>query len=777
MTTIEQTGAEEVAWDLSDLYASGDDPRIESDFAEAEAATAAFRERYYGKVAELSAAELAAAIDERERIEAIATRALYFAHLEFSTNMADTARGALVSKLGEKAAGLETQLLFFGLEWAAIEDEPAAATARRSGARSLAALALPRSACSGRTCSPSRRRRSSRRRPSPASPRGRASTRRCSVRCASTFPARRSRSRSRRRWRSSTRPIATSAAEPPRRSPRRSSPACARAHRSSTRSSSTSGSTIGSAATRPGSPSRNLSNETTDEAVQALIDAATSRYDVPQRYYRLKAKLLGLDRLEYYDRFAPVAEDASKTPWDVAREVVVDAYADFSAEAGDAVERFFDDGWIDAPVRPDKRHGAFCATNVPGVHPYVFMNYTGDRRSILTLAHELGHALHGSMAQPLGYFNASTPLTTAETASVFGEALTFKRLLAAEDDPRKRLDLLTGQLEDAIATTFRQIAMNRFENATHTERREQGELSLGPHQRALDRVPDRAVRRLRRGRGVRDAGGATCRISRTCPGYVYAYAYGYLFALSIFRSYQREGDAMVAPYLDLLRTGGSRAPEDLARMVGLDLTDPSIWASGIEAHLGRSRRGRGTGGGDRPGVERCSRRVVTGRSRRPAGSARGTSGSQSRASPPRLAFSSVEIGVANVAAADSACQRPVGLRRARCLAFDDRERIHRDERPEPQPMVVEDRQDLGLEELPHGRRELRRGRAVGGAHAAFSHQIEQLVLHLGREPAEDRELDAPLLAPEMAPGLRERADRPLAVAEHLPGEQLVERDR
>ena len=177
--------------------------------------------------------------------------------------------------------------------------------------------------------------------------------------------------------------------------------------------------------------------------------------------------------------------------------------ASFSGEAGAAVEQFFDDNWIDAPVRPDKRHGAYCATNVPGVHPYVFMNYTGDRRSILTLAHELGHALHGSMAQPLGLFNASTPLTTAETASVFGEALTFKGMLAAEDDPRKRLDLLTGQLEDAIATTFRQIAMNRFENLTHTERREQGELSTDRLERALDPVPVGAVRRLGRHRRLR----------------------------------------------------------------------------------------------------------------------------------------------------------------------------------------------------------------------------------------------------------------------------------
>ena len=581
MTTIEQTGAEDVAWDLSGLYASTDDPRIEADIAEAETASAAFRDRYYGKVASLTAAELADAIDERERIEAIATRALYYAHMLFSTNMADTARGALVAKLGEKAAGLETQLLFFGLEWAAIEDGPADEL--------LADPALDHW----------RHWLSSQRVFRPyllTEPEEKIIT----EKAVSGISA----------WSRLYEEVlgALRVDLPDADEPVSLETAMAKLY-SSDRDERQGAALAVEAALEPGLrtrtsifntilvdkwiddrlrgyptwiSARNLSNETTDDAVQALIDAATSRYDVPQRYYRLKAKLLGLDRLEYYDRFAPIAEDSSKTSWDEARRVVVEAYTDFSPEAGAAVEQFFDDGWIDAPVRPDKRHGAYCATNVPGVHPYVFMNYTGDRRSILTLAHELGHALHGSMAQPLGLFNASTPLTTAETASVFGEALTFKRLLASEDDPRKRLDLLSGQLEDAIATTFRQIAMNRFEHATHTARREHGELSA-------DRLNELWLecQTALFGDSVGVDGYATwwsyIPHFTNSPGYVYAYAYGYLFALSIFRAYEREGDAMVAPYLDLLRAGGSKSPEELARMVDLDLTDPSIWADGIEA--------------------------------------------------------------------------------------------------------------------------------------------------------------------------------------------------
>ena len=581
MTTIEQTGAEEVAWDLSDLYASGDDPRIESDFAEAETAATAFRDRYYGTIATLSGAEFAEAIGERERIESIATRALYYAHMHFSTNMADPMRGALVAKLGEKGAGLETQLLFFGLEWAAIEDA--------SAEELLADPALDRWRhwlSAQRVFRPYVLTEPEEKIITEKAVSGVSAWSRLYEEVLGAL---------RIDLGGDTEPVSLETAmaklySSDRDERRGAAEAVTVALEPGLRTRTSIFNTIlvdkWIDDRLRGYPtwitSRNLANETTDAAVQALVDAATSRYDVPQRYYRLKAKILGLDRLEYYDRFAPVADDSSKTSWDEARRVVIEAYGDFSSQAGAAVEQFFDDGWIDAPVRPDKRHGAYCATNVPGVHPYVFMNYTGDRRSILTLAHELGHALHGSMAQPLGLFNASTPLTTAETASVFGEALTFKRLLASEDDPRRRLDLLTGQLEDAIATTFRQIAMNRFEHSIHTERREVGELA-----------PDRfnelwlECQTALFGDSVGTEGYSVwwsyIPHFTNSPGYVYAYAYGFLFALSIFRVYEREGDAIVEPYLDLLRAGGSKSPEELAQMVGLDLTDPLIWASGIDA--------------------------------------------------------------------------------------------------------------------------------------------------------------------------------------------------
>ena len=579
MATIEVTGAEEVAWDLSDLYPGADDPAFERDIAEAEAAAAAFRERYYGKVTELDAAALAEAIAARERIDEGFTRASYYAYLNFSTNMADSTRSALVARLTEKGAALETELLFFTLELAGMDDEQADALL---GAAELA--------------DKHHWLRSLRKfRPYILSePEERIVTEK-GVSGISSWSRLYEELLGALRVSLDGEELALETAlaklyDPEREVRGAAAEAIAAALQPGLRTRAFVYNAIlldksiddrlrGYATWLS---ARNLSNETTDEAVQALIDAAVSRYDVPQRYYRLKARLLGLERLSHFDRFAPLSQDTTKTPWEDARALVVEAYADFAQEAGDVVERFFTESWIDAPVRPDKRHGAFCATTIPGVHPYVLLNYTGDRRSILTLAHELGHGLHGALSQPLGLYNASTPLTTAETASVFGEALTFKRLLATEEDPRRRLDLLSGRLEDAIATTFRQIAMNRFEHAVHTERRGAGELS-----------PDRfgelwLEQQTALFSDAVDVEGYTPWWSYIphftgAPGYVYAYAYGFLFSLAIYRRYEQEGDAMVEPYLDLLRAGGSKSPEELAALVGLDLSDPAIWAAGIDS--------------------------------------------------------------------------------------------------------------------------------------------------------------------------------------------------
>ena len=328
--------------------------------------------------------------------------------------------------------------------------------------------------------------------------------------------------------------------------------------------------------------SRNMANEASDESVQALIDAVVARYDIPQKWYALKAKVLGVDQLRDFDRMASVATSDTSIGWEEGSAVVREAYASFSPELAAIVGRFIDERWIDAPVRPGKRGGAFCAYAVPSHHPYVLLNWTSTPRDVATLAHELGHGVHGFLAREQGIFHQSTPLTLAETASVFGEIVTNNRLLSMLEDPGERFALLAATLEDSIATVFRQVAMNRFEDACHTERREVGEISA-------ERFGDlwESSQRAMLGDSVEITEGYRNWWSYiphfiATPGYVYAYAYGQLLALSVYAKFEARGDAFVPNYLDMLRAGGSMKPEDLTALVDCDLTDPGFWSAGLD---------------------------------------------------------------------------------------------------------------------------------------------------------------------------------------------------
>ena len=328
--------------------------------------------------------------------------------------------------------------------------------------------------------------------------------------------------------------------------------------------------------------SRNLSNEASDESVEALVSAVKNRYDIPQRWYRLKADVMGVERVADYDRMATLAETDEVIEWDESKQIVLDSYGSFSGEMADLARRFFDEGWIDAPPRPGKRPGAFCAYTVPSHHPYVFLNFTARRTDVSTLAHELGHGLHAALARPQGIFHQSTPLTLAETASVFGETVTNNRLLEMEESPRSRFALLAQTVERAIATVFRQIAMNRFEDGVHNARRSEGELST-------DRIAELWIKSQEEMMGdtVELTDGYRIWWSYVphfigVPGYVYAYAYGQLLALSVYKRYQDEGPSFVPRYLDLLKAGGSMPPEELGKIVDCDLTDPAFWDGGLD---------------------------------------------------------------------------------------------------------------------------------------------------------------------------------------------------
>ncbi len=326
---------------------------------------------------------------------------------------------------------------------------------------------------------------------------------------------------------------------------------------------------------------RNLENDTTDESVTALVDACVSRYDVAQRWYKLKAKLLGLEQLEDYDRYAPLAQSQASIDYDEACSIVRDAYSSFSPKMTHVFDEFMKNNWIDAPVRDGKRGGAFCAYTVSSHHPFVMLNWTHNRQDVLILAHELGHACHAYLAKEQGPFHQDTGLTFCETASVFAESVTFNRLLDAVTDPRERLELLAEYIDGQIATVFRQIAMHNFEQAVHTHRRNIGELKLSDFSDYW-----LATQRDMLGDAVNVSEGYGNWWSYvphfiSTPGYVYAYAYGQLLALSVYAQYQKRGEEIVPAYENMLAAGGSQSPQELAKLVGVDLSDPNFWNDGL----------------------------------------------------------------------------------------------------------------------------------------------------------------------------------------------------
>lgn len=328
---------------------------------------------------------------------------------------------------------------------------------------------------------------------------------------------------------------------------------------------------------------RNRENEISGVETQALIEAVVGRYDISHRWHRLKARLLGLDQLADYDVMAPIGSTGRRYSYAEGRELVLDSYGSFSPRARAIVSRFFDEGWIDAPPRPAKNSGAFCESEAPAVHPYVLLNYTGRFGDVMAMAHELGHGLHGVLAAPNGVFHVEAPITVAETASLFGETLMTQRMLANALDDRERLAIIGLSIDRAMMAVHVQIALNRFEDAAHTRRRSDGELAPG----VLNELFAQAMSDYY-GDAVQPTPGSEREWSIIphfffeVPGYVYSYAFGQLLALAAYSAYQQVGEPFVEDYLAMLAAGGSRSPHQLAAMIGIDLSDPSFWNSGLE---------------------------------------------------------------------------------------------------------------------------------------------------------------------------------------------------
>jgi oligoendopeptidase F len=333
--------------------------------------------------------------------------------------------------------------------------------------------------------------------------------------------------------------------------------------------------------------SRNLGNYVEDEVVDALIAAVRASFPrLAHRYYRLKAKWFGVETLAYWDRNAPLPEEPHRViPWPEARDTVLAAYGRFSPELAKIGKRFFDGRWIDAPVRPGKSPGAFAHPTVPSAHPYLLLNYQGKTRDVMTLAHELGHGVHQVLAGAQGALMADTPLTLAETASVFGEMLTFRALLAAETDPKSRKVMLASKVEDMLNTVVRQIAFVEFERRIHDERR-QGELTP-------DRIGEIWMSVQGESLGPAIAFEDEYKVYWTyiphfihTPFYVYAYAFGDCLVNSLYAVYQGADQGFAEKYLDMLRAGGTRRHKELLTPFGLDAGDPKFWDKGLSVIAG-----------------------------------------------------------------------------------------------------------------------------------------------------------------------------------------------
>jgi len=572
--------APDIAWDLEDLVYGEGDAGVERLLTAATAQAAAFADAYSGKVAGLDSAGLAAAVTAMQEISDLAGRAAVYASLKFSVDTVAPENGALLALVQERSTAIETQMLFFDLEWAELDD---ARVEELLGGEGLELV--QHHLRSTRRYRPHLLSEPEERIISETSITGSDAWARLFAEVTSAIEV---------ELDTEDAPVPLDVAASQLASPDREH----RAHVAERISAALQptlrirayifNTLLADKATgdRLRSydswiSSRNLANETSDEAVNALVEAVRGSYEITRRWYRLKAKLLGLDRLAHYDRIATVASAEEAYSYEDGKRIVLEAFDDFSPAMGDAARRFFDENWIDVPPRPGKRGGAFCSYAVPSHHPYLMLNWTGKVRDVTTLAHELGHGIHAYLATERGIFEFSTPLTLAETASVFAEALVFRKLLNETTDPEARLALLAENIEGSLATVHRQIGFNHFENLIHTERREVGELSVDRFGELwLESSAELFGDAVEMGEGYENWWSYIPHFVNS-PGYVYAYAFGQLLALSVYGQYLNEGEAFVPRYLELLSAGGSKKPEDLVAIAGLDLTDPAFWRSGL----------------------------------------------------------------------------------------------------------------------------------------------------------------------------------------------------
>lgn len=580
--SIEQaTGAENVIWDLSVFYKDIGDPAIERDMQALDARVEKFASAYRGRVAQLDSEEMMDAMIELEAIYDQRGRISSFASLLFATDTNNPQYGALVQKTTEYASQLTQKLLFFELEWNKAEE---------SHAQNL--LADP-------ILEKYRHYLEAERRYQPyqlseieeqllveKSVTGRSAWSRFFTQLIGAMRLDYEGSKL------TLTQVLTKLHDADRDVRAKANDAITKALREKSMEFTYIFNVLvsdkASDDKRRKYPTwisaRNLDNKAPDAVVEALIQAVTSQYDLVARHYNLKRVLLGYDELTEYDRYAPLpvkTSDAFYT-WDEAREIVLKAFSAFSPQIAEVAEKFFEGNWIHAPVTPGKRGGAFASPTVPSAHPYVFVNYTGKANDVMTLAHELGHGIHMYLSgQEHGIFGLYTPLTTAEMASTFGEMLVFSDLMSKEADPEVRLAMLAEKIEGNFATIYRQIAMNRFEDKLHNARRTEGELST---ERISEFWLETQKAMFQGSVNLRDDYAIWWSYIPHflhTPGYVYAYSFGELLVLALYRLYQQRGVDFVPQFIEVLTAGDSDWPDKILAKAGIDLADLNFWNEGL----------------------------------------------------------------------------------------------------------------------------------------------------------------------------------------------------
>ncbi|WP_430474603.1 M3 family oligoendopeptidase [Thalassospira lucentensis] len=567
-------------WDLTDLYNDPKDPTIRRDLDDAKARSQAFQKNYQGKLNDLSGDELAAAIVEYEAISEICGKIGSFAQLLYAGDSSDAAIGQFYQSVQEEMTSISSLSLFFGLEINRIEDASLDAKYAESGELRRYRPWLDENRAF---------------RPHQLSDEVEQVLHERRVAGSAAWVRLFDQTMAELRFPIDGKDLTMSDAanmlssnkvEDRKKAAKSIGDVLGKnikllAHVTNTLAKDKE---IDDRLRKFATPvsSRNLSNQVEDEVVEALNTAVqNSHADLSHRYYRLKAKWFGVDQLDYWDRNAPLPDDDDRQiDWDTARSTVLKAYGEFSPELADVGQKFFDNPWIDVPPRAGKSSGAFAHPTVPSAHPYLLLNYHGKTRDVMTLAHELGHGVHQVLAGEQGYFLSDTPLTLAETASVFGEMLTFQSMLRSETDPKMKRIMLAGKVEDMLNTVVRQIAFFEFEKRVHDKRRE-GELTV-------DEICDIwiAVQHESLGDAIRYEDEYKYYWSYIphfihSPFYVYAYAFGDCLVNSLYDVYQGAEDGFQQKYLDMLKAGGTKRHQELLAPFGLDASDPAFWQRGL----------------------------------------------------------------------------------------------------------------------------------------------------------------------------------------------------